>query len=405
MPTSSNREIKIFYCYAREDKAFRDELEIHLKSLKHQYNLIHWHDHEIYPGEEWEIIVDRHLRTSHIILLLISPHFLASDYCYKHEMLHALERHQTGMCRVIPIILRPAYWEAAPFNKLQMLPRNTIPISRWQDRDEAFHHITQELNKTIKGFLDFLNTQPDWKLEGQKYFDNDMYSKALAAFENAINIEPNDISNYERKAAVLVEVKDYNEALNTYNQAIKINPNQALLFYEKGNMLNELQRYDEALEAYQQAIKIDPNELLGFLHTSKANTLIKLQRYEEALEACEEAIRICEDNDIFFLDKGDILSLLGRPEEALLAYNHATQLIQIECHKAPLHHRIAKIFFNSGKEAAALIECDKALSLKRVSHAMKETILFLKEDILIALNRHDEAHDTYIEREILSNNK
>ena len=57
------KEIKLFYCYAREDKALRDELEIHLGGLKRQYRLTNWYDREILPGEEWEQAIDKNLKT------------------------------------------------------------------------------------------------------------------------------------------------------------------------------------------------------------------------------------------------------------------------------------------------------------------------------------------------------
>ena len=44
MPDTAKQEIKLFYCYAREDKAMRDELEKYLSSLKRLYFLRNWHD-------------------------------------------------------------------------------------------------------------------------------------------------------------------------------------------------------------------------------------------------------------------------------------------------------------------------------------------------------------------------
>src|SRR5689334_21620988 len=108
--------LKLFYCYAREDKALRDELEIHLAGLKRQYNLTHWSDREIIAGADWEQIIDEHLNTANIILLLISPHFVASDYCYGIEMQQALDLHRKGTCCVIPILLHPTYCEDMPFS-------------------------------------------------------------------------------------------------------------------------------------------------------------------------------------------------------------------------------------------------------------------------------------------------
>ncbi len=47
MPDTAKQEIKLFYCYAREDKAMRNELEKYLSSLKRLYALRNWHDREI----------------------------------------------------------------------------------------------------------------------------------------------------------------------------------------------------------------------------------------------------------------------------------------------------------------------------------------------------------------------
>ena len=44
MPDTAKQEIKLFYCYAREDKTMRDELEKYLSSLKRLYSLRNWHD-------------------------------------------------------------------------------------------------------------------------------------------------------------------------------------------------------------------------------------------------------------------------------------------------------------------------------------------------------------------------
>src|SRR2546421_8977721 len=153
MAETPRQMIKLFYCYTREDRHLRDELEKHLSWLKRRYQLTNWHDREILPGEEWEQAIDTHLNTAHLILLLISPDFMASDYCFGKEMQRALERHKAGTCRVIPILLRPTYWEDAPFSSLQLLPTNARPITSWPNPDEAFQNVVTEISRTIKNLL------------------------------------------------------------------------------------------------------------------------------------------------------------------------------------------------------------------------------------------------------------
>src|SRR5215472_12109303 len=130
--------LTLFYSYAHEDEAIRDQLEIHLVQLQRQWLISSWPDRKILPGGDWADEIDTHLETASIILLLVSPDFLASTYCYEIEMERALERHRLDLARVIPIILRPCDWQHSPLKDLQCLPRDGKPVTKWPDQDEAF---------------------------------------------------------------------------------------------------------------------------------------------------------------------------------------------------------------------------------------------------------------------------
>ena len=71
--------IEVFLSYATEDEALCNELEKHLSALQRQGVIAVWHDRRIMPGTDWLQEIDTHLNSSSIILLLISPDFLASD--------------------------------------------------------------------------------------------------------------------------------------------------------------------------------------------------------------------------------------------------------------------------------------------------------------------------------------
>lgn len=97
--------VKIFCCYAREDESLLDKLKKHLVPLKWQGLIDVWYDRRISAGLDWEQEINKHLNEAQIILLLVSPDFMGSDYCYGTEMKQALEQHERGEARVIPIIL------------------------------------------------------------------------------------------------------------------------------------------------------------------------------------------------------------------------------------------------------------------------------------------------------------
>ena len=131
--------IEVFFSYSHKDERYREELIKALGILKRQGVVREWHDRMIAAGTEWKGQIDDHLNTAGVILLLISADFVASDYCYDVEMARALERHDKGEARVIPVILRPVdAWHEAPFGKLQALPRDGSPWRRPMARNWPF---------------------------------------------------------------------------------------------------------------------------------------------------------------------------------------------------------------------------------------------------------------------------
>jgi hypothetical protein len=147
-PNAAIAPLQVFISYSPTDEALLKEMETHLASLIHQNKIQPWHKGAIAPGLEWDSEIKQQLETADLILLLISPSFMASDHCGT-EMTRAIERHDAGNVRVIPILLRPVDREGSPFSKLQTLPRNDQAITTWSDRDKAFLHIVQELRTLL----------------------------------------------------------------------------------------------------------------------------------------------------------------------------------------------------------------------------------------------------------------
>ena len=139
----------IFVAYARADEGFRSNLDQHLTGLRHSGVVDDWSDQKILPGEDWAKAINGKLECADIVLLLVSADFLGSKYCYGIEMVRALERHELKKAQVVPIILRHCDWKATPLGKLQALPRDGVPISRWADPDEAFVNVVDGIRMLI----------------------------------------------------------------------------------------------------------------------------------------------------------------------------------------------------------------------------------------------------------------
>ncbi len=110
--------------------------------------------------------------------------------------------------------------------------------------------------------------------KGRIYNELEQYEKALATYEQAIRLDPEqvDVYAYQNMGWALYKLKRYDEALSAYNKAILLDPNQARFYIDKGDVLfafgcsskekadifSALSRYDEAIGAYREALRVEP---------------------------------------------------------------------------------------------------------------------------------------------------
>lgn len=141
--------VRIFCSYSHEDEKLLEQLKRHLAPLKNQGIIEEWHDRKIGAGEEWQSAIDQNLERADLIILLVSASFFYSEYCYWKEMKQALERHDVGGARVIPVIVRPCIWRDTPLSKLSVLPKDGKAVTIWMDRDLAWTNVVEGIRKAI----------------------------------------------------------------------------------------------------------------------------------------------------------------------------------------------------------------------------------------------------------------
>lgn len=141
---------KLFFSYCHLDEALRDRLEVHLSLLKQQGLIETWHDRRILAGDNIDAAIDANLESADVILLLVSADFIASKYCYSIEMKRALERHQDGSARVIPVILDDCDWHPAPFGNLNAVPKDGKAVTTWPNQAQAWADAARQIRKAVE---------------------------------------------------------------------------------------------------------------------------------------------------------------------------------------------------------------------------------------------------------------
>jgi len=143
---------KLFVSYAHEDLAYLKTLNTQLKGLKRNELIEDWNDNEILPGSDWDDEIKSQLKSADIIIFLISSDFIASDYIHKVELKEAIKRHNNDEVIIIPVIIRPCDFTSLEIKKLQALPKGAKPISKWEDKDDAWLDVLKGVKKVIENF-------------------------------------------------------------------------------------------------------------------------------------------------------------------------------------------------------------------------------------------------------------
>lgn len=153
MVDDPTHKVKLFISYSHEDEQLKNQLDKHLIMLKRSGKVEVWNDRQLIAGQEWDSEIKKEVLEADIILLLISADFNNSEYIWKEELATAMARHEQGMARVVPVILRKCEWNEMPYAKLQALPKGARPVTEFPDKDDAFTDIASGIRFLVDNMI------------------------------------------------------------------------------------------------------------------------------------------------------------------------------------------------------------------------------------------------------------
>lgn len=194
--------MRAFISYSHQDADALDRLHVHLANLQREGRIKTWYDREILAGDILDDEINRELEAADLFLLMVSPDFIASNYCVEQEMQRALERHDAGEARVVPIIVEPCDWAAMPqLRRLKAVPNDGEPISEWANANNAYLNVVQEIRRIV---------------DGQRPNDSEPIVKETAPVSQVKSVplyrvqrDFDDIDRSEYRDAAFVTIKDY----------------------------------------------------------------------------------------------------------------------------------------------------------------------------------------------------
>ncbi|MBW4469666.1 MAG: tetratricopeptide repeat protein [Stenomitos rutilans HA7619-LM2] len=196
-----------------------------------------------------------------------------------------------------------------------------------------------------------------WFEKGNILFADENYEVAIASYDKAIEVKPDDDKAWLYRGHVLSDLKRYEEAIASYDKAIEIEPDYYEAWNARGITLHDLGRYEEAVINYDRALKLKSN--LGYVWRNRGQALSALKNYEEAVSNFNKALRIKPDDNYAWLLRGDVLHTIKQYDDALASYNNA---LKIEPDKYAWRRR-GRLLADLNQYQEAIYSFEKALEI------------------------------------------
>ena len=199
-------------------------------------------------------------------------------------------------------------------------PRGVLMAERPSPSQEVAAALTELLQKA-RPLSPALLTALDHLLRGNTLYELKRYEEALAEYNAALALRPDDPDILNNRGVTLDELKRYEESLADLNRALELRPHDPVSLSNRAAILSNLNRNEEALAACDRALQLRPDDsaTLG----NRGIALLRLQRYEEALASFNRALDLQPDQPPHFYNRGCLFSVTGRYEEALRELSRA----------------------------------------------------------------------------------
>ncbi len=197
--------------------------------------------------------------------------------------------------------------------------------------------------------------------QGVFYEQMNQSEKAIAFFEQAIKISPQNPNYYNSLSSALQNVKRYDRALAAINRAIEIAPRSSW-YSNRGNIYSDLKKWDLALADYNQALTLNPNNSRAYI--ARADVYEERKEWDLALADYNRAIEIDANFAAAYRSRGSFYTDRKQWDLALADFNKAITIDPND----PNSYEMRGIFYIfQSEEELAIADLTKAIEINPYS--------------------------------------
>lgn len=109
--TGNGLKTRVFISYSHQDLVWLQRLHVHLKPLMRTSQVDFWDDTRVQPGMDWKRAVENALSSASVAVLLVSPHYLASDSIVENQLTPLLEGAEASGTTILSVIVAPCLFQ------------------------------------------------------------------------------------------------------------------------------------------------------------------------------------------------------------------------------------------------------------------------------------------------------
>jgi len=140
---------KVFVSYSHADEKWLQMLQVHIAPLERSGIIIQWDDTKIAPGRKWREEIMNAIRSAKVAVLLISAHFMASEFIAENELPPLLEASEREGTVILPVIISPCIMgRLSEFQAVNSLSEPLVDLGRG-DRERVWVKLVEAITAAL----------------------------------------------------------------------------------------------------------------------------------------------------------------------------------------------------------------------------------------------------------------
>lgn len=228
------------------------------------------------------------------------------------------------------------------------------------------------------------------KERGNKALAEEKFSDAIAAYSEAIALDPTNHVLYSNRSAAHAKAGSYEAALKDAEETVRLNPKWPKGYSRKGSALVGMQNYIEAFDAYRSGLEFDPNNAALLQGQAEIQNIVLSQlvrgtpmdedpspaspQKETPKPQAKEEPKPAEDENLPENKKlarkcKDLGNAAYKKKDFETALQHYHEALEHDPTDITYYNNIAAVYFEQKEYEKCISECEKGIEVGRENRA------------------------------------